>query len=265
MMAPTEVTSPASTTAVKIALRDLSVRYLDTIALAPTSLNVSAGTVHALIGPAAGGKTSLLRTINGMSAELDGATVSGAIWVDRMDVVGLAGPELAALRRRIGIVFATPQPLPRSVFENVAYGPSIAGVRDPDALRATVERSLRAAELWDEVRDRLAAPATALSGGQQQRLCLARTLALDPEVVLLDEPCSGLDPISTARIESTLRSLTPRLTVVFVTNNVKQAERIADDVSFFLGGHLIESGPAVQVFERPRDPRTRDYLAGRFG
>lgn len=256
---------------VKLAARDLAVRYGPVVALRPTTLAIRAGTIHAIIGPAGSGKTSFLRALNLLSVEVDGATLGGSLTLDGEELVGpdggaaLAGDALARLRRRVGIVFATPQPLPRSIYENLAFGPRLAGVRGKDALDALVERSLRAAQLWDEVRDRLALPATRLSGGQQQRLCLARTLALDPEVVLLDEPCSGLDPISTARIEDTLRALTPAVTCVLVTNTVAQARRVADTTAFFYLGQLLENAPTAALFGAPRDPYTRDYLAGRFG
>jgi len=248
----------------------LSIRYGTRVALQPTDLSIAAGTVHGIIGPAGSGKTSFLRTLNLMSVELDGAVADGSLLIGGAEVLAggvvLRDPSaLAQLRRRVGIVFATPQPLPRSIFENVAYGPRIAGVTDRAELDATVERSLRAAQLWDEVADRLSLMATRLSGGQQQRLCLARTLALNPSIVLLDEPCSGLDPISTARIEETLRTLKSRITFVLVTNSIYQAERVADDTSFFLMGERIETAPTAELFARASRQETQDYLNGRFG
>jgi phosphate transport system ATP-binding protein len=185
--------------------------------------------------------------------------------VDGIDVLPLRGEALAALRRRVGIVFATPQPLPRTIFENAAYAARVAGINDLPTLTAMVERSLRAAQLWDEVADRLDLMATQLSGGQQQRLCIARALTLSPSVLLLDEPCSALDPVTTRRIEDTLVSLTPAVTVVLVTNNVKQAERVAFRTSFFLMGELVETAPTARLFADAGDVRTRDYLSGRFG
>jgi phosphate transport system ATP-binding protein len=258
------IASPAPD-AVMIDIRGVSIRYGEREVLRPTTLQVYAGTIHGIIGPAGSGKTSLLRSINKLSVERDGASVSGAIVVDGNDVLPLRGDELAALRRKVGIVFATPQPLPRTIFGNVAYAPRIAGIRDEDVLREMVERALRAAQLWDEVADRLDLMATQLSGGQQQRLCIARALALSPTVVLLDEPCSALDPITTRRIEDTLVSLTPEVTVVLVTNNVRQAERIATRTSFFLMGDHVETAPTATLFAHAGDPRTRDYIAGRFG
>jgi len=248
----------------------VTVRYGEVVALQRTDLVIEAGTIHGIIGPAGSGKTSFLRTLNLMSVELDGARAEGSIRLGNDEIladerVRHDPARLSHLRRRVGIVFATPQPLPRSIYENVVYGPRIAGVTDRDVLDATVERALRAAHMWDEVADRLSLMATRLSGGQQQRLCLARTLATDPRVVLLDEPCSGLDPISTARIEDTLRTLKSRITFVLVTNSIHQAERVADRTSFFLMGERIETAATADLFARPERAETRDYLAGRFG
>jgi phosphate transport system ATP-binding protein len=173
--------------------------------------------------------------------------------------------ELYELRRRIGMVFATPQPLPGSIYDNLVYGPRLGGIRGRAALDELVETSLRAAELWDEVKDRLRRSAFALSGGQQQRLCIARTIALGPEVILLDEPCSGLDPISTLKIEEMMRSLRSRFTWVLVTNNTKQAARVSQRTAFLLLGELVEDGPTATLFTSPRDERTGDYIEGRFG
>jgi phosphate transport system ATP-binding protein len=201
---------------------------------------------------------------------VDGATLAGEAHVAGVEVTRLAcerRPDpraLAELRRRAGIVFAVPRALPGSIFENVAFGPRRAGVRGT-ALTERVERALRDAQLWAEVRDRLRLPAARPSGGQQQRLCLARTLALEPEVLLLDEPCSGLDPISTQLIEETLRALAERLTSVLVTNNLAQARRVSDRTAFLFMGALVEEGATAALFAAPRDPRTRDYFTGRFG
>jgi phosphate transport system ATP-binding protein len=201
-----------------------------------------------------------------MSVELDGARVEGSIKMDDEEILGRKGADnLAQLRRKVGIVFATPQPLPRSIYENIVFGPRIAGVKKKAELDALVEETQRAAQLWDEVKDRLDLMGTALSGGQQQRLCLARTLALRPEVVLLDEPCSGLDPISTYKIEESMQELKANITFVLVTNNTKQAARVADRTAFFLMGEVVEDGPTSKVFTRPNDQRTSDYIEGRFG
>ncbi len=254
----------------RIVAEGVSIRYGDRVALQRTDLVIEAGTIHGIIGPAGGGKTSFLRTLNLMSVELDGAHADGSIRIGDDEI--LSDPQvrrdpatLSQLRRRVGIVFATPQPLPRSIYENVVYGPRIAGIRDREALDGIVERALRAAHMWDEVSDRLSLMATRLSGGQQQRLCLARTLATNPRVVLLDEPCSGLDPISTARIEDTLRTLKSSITFVLVTNSIYQAERVADHTSFFLMGERIETAETGELFARPSREETRDYLDGRFG
>jgi phosphate transport system ATP-binding protein len=199
-----------------------------------------------------------------MTDLVHGARHTGRILLDGEEIHA-PGVDPADLRRRVGMVFDTPVPLPRSIFENITYGPRLHGVRDRARLDALVESSLRAAILWDEVRDRLDSSALRLSGGQQQRLCIARTIALDPEVILLDEPCSGLDPISTLKIEEALAELKERYTIVFVTNNTKQAARVSDEVAFFLMGELVEHGETQQIFTVPRDRRTDDYISGRFG
>ena len=252
------------TTSPKLDVRALDVRYGRVSAVRGLDLAVPPGSICAIIGPARSGKTSLLRTINLLSLEIDGAEVDGRILVDGEDILR-PDTDRARLRRRIGMVFATPQPLPGSIRDNLVYGPRLAGIRGQARLAALVESSLRAAQLWDEVKDRLDHSAFALSGGQQQRLCLARTIALDPEIVLLDEPCSGLDPISTLKIEETMRALRSRFTWVLVTNNTKQAARVSDRTAFLLGGELVEEAPTAQLFTAPRDPRTGDYVEGRFG
>ena len=248
----------------KIEIRRLSIDYGGPPVVANVSLGVPAHSIHAWIGPAGSGKTSILRTINLLSLEIDRAHVEGQILLDGEDLL-VTKLERAAVRRRVGMVFATPQPLPGSIYDNLVYGPRINGVRDRDRLDALVEGSLREAQLWDEVKDRLKKSALALSGGQQQRLCIARTLALAPDVILLDEPCSGLDPISTLKIEEMMASLKTRFTWVIVTNNTKQAARVSDRTAFFLLGELVEEGPTPDMFTAPRDPRTGDYIEGRFG
>lgn len=253
---------PAS--ADKIAIRGLSIRYGGPPVVADVSLSIPESSIHAWIGPAGSGKTSILRTINLLSIEVDHAQVEGQILLDGEDLL-TTKLERAAVRRRVGMVFATPQPLPGSIHANLVYGPRISGVREKGKLDALVESSLRAAQLWDEVKDRLGTSALALSGGQQQRLCIARTIALGPEVILLDEPCSGLDPISTLKIEEMMTSLKDRFTWVIVTNNTKQAARVSDRTAFFLLGEMVEEGPTSGIFTAPRDPRTGDYIEGRFG
>jgi phosphate transport system ATP-binding protein len=253
------VTEPA-----KIAIEQLSIRYSGAEVVRDVDLSIPRGDIFALIGPAGSGKTSLLRTLNLLSVDVDRATVRGKVLLDGSDLLR-GDVERAALRRRVALVFATPQPLPGSVYYNLTFGPRLAGVQARSDLEQLVESSLRSAELWDEVKDRLQRSAFALSGGQQQRLCIARALALKPEVVLLDEPCSGLDPISTAKIESMMRSLSAGLTWVIVTNNTKQAARVSDRAAFLLEGRLIESGATNRLFTAPVDSRTGDYLEGRFG
>lgn len=256
--------SPQPAAAGAITLRELTVRYGSRGVLQKISLHIPAGEVTALIGPAGAGKTTLLRTINRMSLELDAAQAEGEIHLGQISLLGssLSSQEL---RRRVGMVFAVPQPLPGSIRDNLLFGPRLHGQPLDAELASRIEECLRAAELWEEVRDRLAGSAWSLSGGQQQRLCLARALMLRPEVLLLDEPTSGLDPISTQRVEASLRALRGHATVVLVTNNVKQAERVSDHAAFLLQGELIESGATTALFHGARDARTRAYLKGEFG
>ena len=250
--------------ATKIDIRDLMVRYSGSAVVREFNLAIPEHSIHAIIGPSGSGKTSILRTLNLLSVDVDRARVAGQILVAGQDILR-AQVDRAALRRQIGMVFATPQPLPGSIYDNLVYGPRLRGVRGRPALDELVETSLRTAELWDEVKDRLRRSAFALSGGQQQRLCIARTIALGPEVILLDEPCSGLDPISTLKIEEMMRSLRSRFTWVLVTNNTKQAARVSQRTAFLLLGELVEDGPTAELFTSPRDRRTGDYIEGRFG
>jgi phosphate transport system ATP-binding protein len=245
-------------------LRGVTIRYGERAAVRGIDRSIPRGSIYALIGPAASGKTSLLRTLNLLSVDVDRARVEGDVRVVGQDILGTV-VDRARLRRRVGMVFATPQPLPGSIAHNLTFGPRLAGRRARADLDALVESSLRAAQLWDEVKDRLGDPAHALSGGQQQRLCLARAIALEPEVVLLDEPCSGLDPISTLKIEEAMRALRDRITWVLVTNNTKQAARVSDRTAFLFLGELVEDGPTAELFTRPRERRTADYVEGRFG
>ncbi len=239
----------------------LRVRVGNTEILKGISLDIRRGEILSIIGPAGAGKTTFLRCLNRMT-ELDlDMRVSGEITLDGRSVYD---SDVALLRRQVGMVFSVPVPLPMTVYENLTFGLRLnSSVRGKYHER--VEKALRAAHLWDEVKDRLNEPARNLSGGQQQRLCLARTLALEPRVLLLDEPCSGLDPISTARIEEALRRLKSDLAIVLVTNNVKQAARASDRTAFFLFGELIELEPTEKLFTNPRDQRTADYISGRFG
>jgi phosphate transport system ATP-binding protein len=253
-------TAPAS----KLTVRDLKVFFGPAPALRGVSLEVPACQILGIIGPAGSAKTTFLRALNRMNELTPGCRMEGQVLLDGEDIYR-AGSDPVMLRKRVGMVFAMPMPLPMSIYDNLAYGPRLCGTRAKAALDTLVETSLRAAFLWDEVKDRLHTSGLRLSGGQQQRLCLARTLAMKPEVILLDEPCSGLDPISTARIEEALTVLKEQYTTILVTNNTKQAARVADTTAFFLMGDLIEHGPTNQIFTAPRDQRTDDYVTGRFG
>jgi len=247
----------------KMSLEGWSVWYGAIQALQAVTLDVRPHEVLGMIGPSNSGKTSLLRSLNRMNDFNPAFRSSGRITLEGRDLYREYDGQ--AVRRRIGIVFALPLPLPLSIRENVTYGPRLRGERDRRRLDALTEGSLRAASLWDEVKDRLDEPAMKLSGGQQQRLCIARTLAMEPEVILFDEPCSGLDPISTAKVEETMLQLKARYTLILVTNNTKQAARVSDRVGFFLMGELVELDRTDVIFTAPRDPRTNDYVTGRFG
>ncbi len=245
-----------------IEVRNYSAWYGTQPALRDISLDIHEGEILAVIGPAGGGKTTFLRGLNRMNDLDPGFRASGSIRLRGVELLG-KDIDVAVLRRRLGMVFAVPVPFPVSIYQNLAFGPRLNGhTRDVGAL---AEKSLKAAYLWDEVKDRLRQSALNLSGGQQQRLCLARTLMLEPAVLLLDEPCSGLDPISTAKIEEALRELKKELTVVLVTNNVMQASRVADRTAFFLQGKLIEAGTTQQIFMNPSETMTHEYISGRFG
>jgi phosphate transport system ATP-binding protein len=248
----------------KIRIEDITYTYEGKAALRGVTLDVPANAISVFFGPSGGGKTTLLRLINRLNDLLEGTSMQGRILLDGQDIYA-PGSNVAALRRRVGMVFALPLPLPGTVRGNVLYGPQLAGMRDRATLDEIVLRSLTQAALWDEVKDRLDGPASALSGGQQQRLCIARSLALDPEVLLLDEPTSGLDPISTGKVEYTLHELKAHYTIVIVPHSIQQAARLADYAAFFLMGELVEHRPGNEIFTRPRDKRTEDYVTGRFG
>ncbi len=250
----------------KVSIRDLTYSYAGASgpSLSGVSLDLPVNAITVLFGPAGGGKTTLLRLINRLNDLVEGTSRRGRVLLDGEDLYA-PGVDVTALRRRVGMVFALPLPLPGTIRDNVVYGPRLAGVRDRGRLVEIAERSLRQAALWEEVKDRLDASAFSLSGGQQQRLCIARSLSLEPEVLLLDEPTSGLDPISTAKVEGSLFALKESYTIVLVPHSVQQAARIADRAAFFLGGELIEFGEGQQVFTAPREKRTEDYITGRFG
>ena len=224
------------------------------------NMGIAANRVTALIGPSGCGKSTLLRTFNRMHETVRNARLDGEILLDGQNILA---QDVTLLRRRVGMVFQRPNPFPKSIFDNVAYGPRINGARDP--ISEIVERSLRRAALWDEVKDHLHKSAYELSGGQQQRLCIARGLAVEPEVLLLDEPCSALDPISTAKIEELLVQLKDSCTIAIVTHNMQQAARVSDFTAFLLVGQLVEFSPTPQLFTTPADPRTEAYITGRFG
>jgi phosphate transport system ATP-binding protein len=248
-----------------LSVEDLSVVYSDgKESLTDINLAIPANRISVLFGPAGGGKSTLLRTFNRLNDLADVEHLSGHIWFDGMDILDPA-VDVIALRRRIGIVFARPVVLPLSIRQNLTYGLEVAGIRQHSVLNDAVERSLAAAALLEEVQDRLDDPAAALSGGQQQRLCLARVLALEPEIILLDEPTSGLDPISTGKVEISLQKLKESYTIVLVPHSVQQAARTADMAAFFLEGRLVESAPGKMLFTHPNNPKTRDYVEGRFG
>jgi phosphate transport system ATP-binding protein len=255
--------SPAQPTKLKV--RDVNVFYGDKQALFDVSLDVPERAVTALIGPSGCGKSTFLRCINRMNDTIVGAKVSGRIELDGEDVNDRSlDPVL--LRARVGMVFQKPNPFPKSIFENVAYGPRIHGIATGKAeLEAIVEKSLKRAGLWNEVADRLAAPGTSLSGGQQQRLVIARAIAVSPEVILMDEPCSALDPIATARVEELIDELREEYCIVIVTHSMAQAARVSQKTAFFHMGKLIEAGDTDGIFTNPRDSRTQDYITGRFG
>jgi phosphate transport system ATP-binding protein len=246
----------------KIRADGLSVWYGDTQALKSVTLSVREHEILGIIGPANSGKSTFIRVINRLNDLNPRYKKKGHVFIDERNIDTIA-PE--ALRRRVGMVFAMPLSLPMTVYDNVAYGPKRHGTRRKKDLDAIVEQSLVAASLWDEMKDRLRDSALKLSGGQQQRLCIARTLAVEPEIILYDEPCSGLDPVSTFKVEETMIELKKKYTIVLVTNNIKQASRVSDRTAFFLMGELVELDETSALFVRPKDKRTEDYVTGRFG
>ncbi len=249
----------------KIEIKNLTLHYSDgTESLQNITLGIPANRITVIFGPAGGGKSSLLRTLNRLNDLVDVTHLEGEVLLDGENILD-PDVDVIRLRRRVGMVFARPVVLPMSIRRNLTYGLEVAGVRDSAKLDAAVERSLKQAALWDEVKDRLDNPAVALSGGQQQRLCLARVLALEPEVILLDEPTSGLDPLSTGKVEESLQVLKQQYTIVLVPHSVQQAARTADHAAFFLQGELIEYAPGKEIFTNPQDQRTADYVEGRFG
>ena len=249
---------------VKMSAKNLDLWYGEFHALKCVSLDMEKNSVTALIGPSGCGKSTFLKTLNRMNDLIEGVRIEGDVRLDGEDIYR-KNCDLASLRKRVGMVFQKPNPFPMSIYDNIAYGPRIHGIRRKKQLDEIVEKALRGAALWDEVHDRLRRSAMGLSGGQQQRLCIARVLAVEPEVLLMDEPTSALDPISTQRIEDLMAELKAQYSIVIVTHNMQQAARIADRTAFFLKGEIVESGDTLKIFQKPEDKRTEDYITGRFG
>ncbi|MCJ7716148.1 MAG: phosphate ABC transporter ATP-binding protein PstB [Anaerolineales bacterium] len=248
----------------EITTRNLNLWYGENQALKDISIDIPKNSITAFIGPSGCGKSTFLRCFNRMNDLIKSCRIEGEVLV-RGENVYESGVDVVELRKRIGMVFQKPNPFPMSIYENIAYGPRIHGEKNKGKLNTLVEETLRAAALWDEVSDRLNSPALDLSGGQQQRLCIARTLAVKPEIILLDEPCSALDPISTSKIEDLLMDLKKDYTIIIVTHNMQQAARVSDHTAYFLLGELLEFGETRQIFEMPREKSTEDYITGRFG
>jgi len=248
----------------EIAIKGMNFYYQKKQVIFDLNLNIPKNEIMSVIGPANSGITTLLRALNRLGDIVPGARFEGEVLVDGKDIYS-EDTNVAELRRRVGMVFEIPTPLPMSIFENIAYGPRLSGIKSKKKLAEGVEMALKRAALWDEVKDRLDVSAMSLSGGQQQRLCIARVLALKPQVILIDRACSGLDPISTAKIEESLMNLKDEFTIVIAPHNVQQASRVSDRVAFMLMGHLVEEGQTMDVFVSPQDQRTNDYITGRFG
>jgi len=247
----------------KIEIRDVNLFYNDFHALKNINLDVAANEITAFIGPSGCGKSTLLKSLNRMNDLVEGCKISGRMLLDGEDIYG--NMDVNFLRKRVGMVFQKPTPFPMSIYDNIAFGPRTHGVKSKAKLDEIVEKSLRDAAIWEEVKDRLKKSALGMSGGQQQRLCIARALAVCPEVLLMDEPTSALDPISTAKIEDLVLDLKKQYTIVMVTHNMQQATRVSDKTVFFLLGEVVEAAPTEQLFSMPKDKRTEDYITGRFG
>ena len=248
---------------VKLSIKNLDLFYGDNQALKDINIDIKENKVTALIGPSGCGKSTFLRTLNRMNDLIENVTIKGKIEVDGEDIYQTE--DVIKLRTKVGMVFQKPNPFPMSIYDNIAYGPRIHGLRDKKTLDKIVEESLKGAAIWDEVKDRLKTSAIGLSGGQQQRICIARAIAMKPEVILMDEPTSALDPISTSKVEELIEELKNDYTIVIVTHNMQQAARISDDTAFFLNGVLVEHNETKAMFTTPRDKRTEDYITGRFG
>ena len=248
----------------KISTSDLNLYYGNNHALKNINLDIYENHITAFIGPSGCGKSTYLKTLNRMNDLVPNVTINGKVWIDGEDIYD-PKVDTTLLRKKVGMVFQQPNPFPMSIYDNIAYGPRIHGIKGKAELDAIVEKSLRGAALWDEVKDRLKRSALGLSGGQQQRLCIARALAVEPEILLMDEPTSALDPISTLKIEDLMGELKKNYTVVIVTHNMQQATRIADYTAFFLVGEVVEYAPTTDLFSHPREKKTEDYITGRFG
>lgn len=247
----------------KFTIENLDLYYGDFKALKNINLNISPNEITAFIGPSGCGKSTLLKSLNRMNDLVEGCRINGKVLLDGQDIYG--NMDINLLRKRVGMVFQKPNPFPMSIYDNIAYGPRTHGIRSKVKLDDLVERSLRDAAIWDELKDRLKKSALGLSGGQQQRLCIARALAVEPEVLLMDEPTSALDPISTSKIEDLAVELKKNYTIVMVTHNMQQAARISDKTAFFLLGEVVEYGEMEQIFSMPKNKKTEDYITGRFG
>ena len=247
----------------KLNVKDLELFYGDNKALKGINMNIKSNRVTALIGPSGCGKSTFLRTLNRMNDLIDNVTIKGLVEVDGEDIY--KSDDVIKLRTKVGMVFQKPNPFPMSIYDNVAYGPRTHGIKDKKELDKIVEESLKGAAIWDEVKDRLKSSALGLSGGQQHRICIARAIAMKPEVILMDEPTSALDPISTLKVEELIENLKKQYTIIIVTHNMQQAARISDDTGFFLNGELVEFNETKTIFTNPFDKRTEDYITGRFG
>ncbi|MEG0842855.1 MAG: phosphate ABC transporter ATP-binding protein PstB [Romboutsia sp.] len=248
---------------IKLSINNLDLFYGDNQALKKINIEIEENKVTALIGPSGCGKSTFLRTLNRMNDLIDNVTIKGEVLVDGEDIYKT--DDVIKLRTNVGMVFQKPNPFPMSIYDNVAYGPKTHGIKDKNQLDKIVEESLKGAAIWEEVKDRLKTSALGLSGGQQQRICIARAIAMKPEVILMDEPTSALDPISTAKVEELIEALKDEYTIVIVTHNMQQAARVSDDTAFFLNGELVEYSKTKNMFTSPKDKRTEDYITGRFG
>ena len=248
---------------IKINVKNLELYYGNNQALKNINMEIKEKKVTALIGPSGCGKSTFLRTLNRMNDLIENVNIEGEIFVDGEDIY--KSDDVIRLRTKVGMVFQKPNPFPMSIYDNVAYGPRVHGIKDKEILGEIVEESLKGAAIWDEVKDRLNKSALGLSGGQQQRICIARTIAMKPEIILMDEPTSALDPISTSKIEELINELKDKYTIVIVTHNMQQAARVSDETAFFLSGEVIEFNETKTIFTSPTDKRTEDYITGRFG